>query len=277
MARIRTIKPEFWSDEKLGPLDPITRLVFLGLVSLADDAGRLVDSVRQLDGLLFPYTEDSCAESLEILARLSRVRRYTSESGQRIIEIVGWAQHQKVDKPAKHVLPPPPAKSHTTEGVAEPSRDPRDNLARSSRDPRAPTLDLGPTTNDHTHTTAGGDELTKWLGENVAAVQRWESVVEMPPGWRTGLFGIFGPRGTDELAWKIDGRRVEEADRPRILALTCDRLATESAPYRGSHFRATLRKVAQEQAEGGPKGTEAIPGFNPVNDDEFERMYGRQG
>ena len=29
MARIRSIKPEFWSDEKLAHQDPLTRLVFL--------------------------------------------------------------------------------------------------------------------------------------------------------------------------------------------------------------------------------------------------------
>ena len=61
------IKPEFWQDEKLAPLTPVDRLVFLGLISQADDAGRLVDSVRMLDGLLFPYTDDSSVESLETL------------------------------------------------------------------------------------------------------------------------------------------------------------------------------------------------------------------
>ena len=75
MARIRTIKPEFWADEKLGPMSPIDRLVFLGLMSLADDAGRLIDSVKALDGALFPYTDDTCGPSLERLASASRVSR----------------------------------------------------------------------------------------------------------------------------------------------------------------------------------------------------------
>ena len=50
MARIRTIKPEFWTDEKLAPLSPICRLTFLGLVSMADDAGRL--NAKQLRGFV---------------------------------------------------------------------------------------------------------------------------------------------------------------------------------------------------------------------------------
>ena len=68
MARIRTIKPEFWQDEKLAPLESIHRLVFLGLISHADDAGRLVDNIKALDGMIFPSTDDSSRESLETLA-----------------------------------------------------------------------------------------------------------------------------------------------------------------------------------------------------------------
>ncbi|MEM7416772.1 MAG: hypothetical protein AAF389_14800 [Gemmatimonadota bacterium] len=148
MPRIRTIKPEFWSDEKLGPLEPLTRLVFLGLVSHADDAGRLVDSVRQLDGLLFPYSEDSSRDSLETLARLSRIVRYQSDSGQRLIQIVGWTKHQRVDKPSKHVLPAPTSESVVDQQDPEPSRDTPETLASVSRDPRAPTMDLGASTPD---------------------------------------------------------------------------------------------------------------------------------
>lgn len=107
MARIRSIKPEFWTDEKLGPRAPLTRLVFLGLISQADDAGRLFDSVKTLDGLLFPYTEDSCATALNELAALGRILRYADSSGRRLIQIVGWAVHQHVKNPSVYVLPGP--------------------------------------------------------------------------------------------------------------------------------------------------------------------------
>lgn len=109
MARIRSIKPDFWQDEKLAPLVVIDRLVFLGLISQADDAGRLVDNVRLIDGLLFPQTDDSSRESLDTLARLKRILRYSGPSGQRLIQIVRWKDHQKVDNPGSRLLPPPPA------------------------------------------------------------------------------------------------------------------------------------------------------------------------
>lgn len=98
MARIRTIKPEFWGDEKLAPMSPITRLVFLGLISMADDRGRLTDSVKRVDAYVFPETDDTAGPSLHELARNGRIRRGLTSSGQRIIEITNW-RHQKIERP----------------------------------------------------------------------------------------------------------------------------------------------------------------------------------
>lgn len=98
MARIRTIKPEFWGDEKLAPMAPITRLVFLGLISMADDRGRLTDSVKRVDAFVFPESDDTAGPSLQELAQNGRIRRGLTSSGQRIIEITNW-RHQKIERP----------------------------------------------------------------------------------------------------------------------------------------------------------------------------------
>ena len=39
MARIRTIKPEFWIDDVIVELPFETRLLFIGIWNFADDAG----------------------------------------------------------------------------------------------------------------------------------------------------------------------------------------------------------------------------------------------
>lgn len=39
MARIRTIKPEFWEDEDIGKLPIPCRLFFIGCWNFADDYG----------------------------------------------------------------------------------------------------------------------------------------------------------------------------------------------------------------------------------------------
>jgi len=99
VPRIRTIKPEFWGDEKLAPMAPIDRLVFLGLISMSDDAGRLIDSVRAIDGFVFPLTDDTSADSLLRLQDMGRIERGETSSGQRVIQLVNWKKHQKIDKP----------------------------------------------------------------------------------------------------------------------------------------------------------------------------------
>lgn len=148
MPRIRTIKPEFWGDEKLAPMSPIDRLVFLGLLSFADDAGRLVDNEKSIDGFIFPESDDRSRDSLARLADNSRILRYVSESGQRIIQVANWKKHQKIDHPSKYVLPGPPRRS---------SRDPREDVAKSSGHDLGPvprtststsTADRGPSTVD---------------------------------------------------------------------------------------------------------------------------------
>jgi len=108
VPRIRTIKLEMFQDEKLAPLDPIHRMVFTGLIAMADDAGRLLDNVKLIDGLLFPETDHSARESLAILSKAQRLLRYTASNGQRIIQIVNWAKHQFIAHPSKRVLPAPP-------------------------------------------------------------------------------------------------------------------------------------------------------------------------
>lgn len=141
MPRIRTVKPEFWADEKLAPLKPITRLVFLGLWSMADDAGRVVDNRKQIDAFIFPETDDSAWESLAILETLGRVSRGITESGQRVIQIINWS-HQKIDKPNMAAALPPIVEVSTIDRGGFP-----ESVVDSSR-PISTTYDHLSTTSD---------------------------------------------------------------------------------------------------------------------------------
>jgi hypothetical protein len=149
MARIRTIKPEFWQDEKLQPLDDTTRLLFLGLISLADDTGRLVYNPKLIEALLFdpdgPDRSRDVRESLATLSRIARVHVGLTASGQKVLQIANWTRHQKVDKPNYSAALPeivtPQEVTPVRESFANHSRTPRDSFATH-------TYDLRPTTND---------------------------------------------------------------------------------------------------------------------------------
>ena len=59
MARIRTIKPEFPHSESMGRVSRESRLCFIMLWTIADDAGRLRGNSRMLASLLYPYDFDA--------------------------------------------------------------------------------------------------------------------------------------------------------------------------------------------------------------------------
>lgn len=58
MARIRSIKPEFWEDEKIGSLPIPCRLFYIGLWNLADDQGVFRANSSILKSRIFPYDEN---------------------------------------------------------------------------------------------------------------------------------------------------------------------------------------------------------------------------
>ena len=112
MARIRTIKPSFWGDEKVAHLSRDARLLFLGLISLADDEGRFLASHHAIAGYVFPNDDDITPP---------RLQRWLDElvgAGMVVLYNAGrvkygaipkFRQHQKINRPSKSTLPPPPA------------------------------------------------------------------------------------------------------------------------------------------------------------------------
>lgn len=104
--RIRTIKPEYFRDEKIARLRIEVRYVMLGLISHADDEGRLDGSPAAIRSLVFPQddlTVKRVDEWLELLAKSGRISRY-SVDGFAYIEIRNW-HHQKINRPTASRIP----------------------------------------------------------------------------------------------------------------------------------------------------------------------------
>jgi hypothetical protein len=62
MARIRTIKPEFWQDEKVGKLSILARLLFIGMNNFTDDENIIIGNASYLKTIIFPH--DDISESV---------------------------------------------------------------------------------------------------------------------------------------------------------------------------------------------------------------------
>lgn len=105
MSRIRTLKPELPSDEKLARVSRDARLAFIYAITQADDYGLLRGSPRQLLGVLFPFDDDVTAESLDgwlgQLVDQGIVRWRCTADGAPVLELVNWSRHQVVHKPAQ--------------------------------------------------------------------------------------------------------------------------------------------------------------------------------
>jgi len=111
MARIRTIKPEIWEDQKTGKLEAMAALTFIGMISLSDDEGRGRADPIWLTSRLHPYricTVSVMEESLNAIGQAGLAVFY-AVNGQTYYWIPKFKEHQVINKSKPSRLPPPPA------------------------------------------------------------------------------------------------------------------------------------------------------------------------
>lgn len=96
MARIRSIKPEFWRDEKIATLDnKLAGYFFIGLWNVADDEGKFALSAKSLSLQMPIFRSKEVVTYLSELTQKGLIRE--SECSQWGL-VVNW-NHQKIDKP----------------------------------------------------------------------------------------------------------------------------------------------------------------------------------
>jgi uncharacterized phage protein (TIGR02220 family) len=132
MARIRTIKPEFWTSEQIAECSPSARLLFIGIWSFCDDHGIHPASVKRLKMEVFPsdtLADETIQAMVDELESAELLHSYDA-LGKGYWQVTGWAKHQKIEKPTyRHPLP-------DTGAPAENSTSPRRVVADKSESPR---------------------------------------------------------------------------------------------------------------------------------------------
>jgi len=107
MARIRTIKPEFWTSEQVVECSPIARLLFVGMWNFCDDGGNHPASAKTLKMQIFPGDDIAASQIESYISELlssGLLSEYTAE-GRKYWHVTGW-KHQKIDRPSyKHPRP----------------------------------------------------------------------------------------------------------------------------------------------------------------------------
>jgi hypothetical protein len=144
MARKRMIDPDIWTDEKVQSL-PSTLAValYIGTISMADDAGRIEWSSLQLKTRLLPNREDVTLRHIETamaaLVTLPNELKHTADDEPLLVAYTvrgrnyayhpNWRKHQYVNRPSPSKLPAPP---DNTGGIA-PSNGRSDSVQSPDR------------------------------------------------------------------------------------------------------------------------------------------------
>lgn len=106
MARIRTIKPEFFTDQDLAELPALVRLFFIGLWCQSDKAGRCKYKPRELGMRILPYDRLKAEEAIDQLIAKRFVIKYVVD-GSTYLQVRTWDKHQRPHHTEQDsVLPP---------------------------------------------------------------------------------------------------------------------------------------------------------------------------
>jgi hypothetical protein len=107
VPRSRGIKPGFFTDAGLVDLPFQTRLLFIGLWTLADRAGRLKDKPKQIKMQIFPADNVDVEASLGELAGAGFIIRYQRDN-ESCIQIRNFTKHQHPHwkEPPSAIKPP---------------------------------------------------------------------------------------------------------------------------------------------------------------------------
>lgn len=120
MARARSLKPGFFRNEVLADIPPLGRLLFAGLWTMADRAGRLEDRPKRIKADVLPYDACDIDSLLAALDAAGFIRRFEA-GGDRFIQIVNFARHQNPHlKEAESIIPAP--ETHDADMVQAPDQ-----------------------------------------------------------------------------------------------------------------------------------------------------------
>lgn len=100
MARIRTIKPTFWTDEDMAEISESACLLAIGLLNYADDEGYFNANPKLIKAAIFPIRETSSSIPvlLQELSNCGYISLFSAQNGKHFGLINNFTKHQVVNK-----------------------------------------------------------------------------------------------------------------------------------------------------------------------------------
>lgn len=110
MPRRRMLDPRIWGDTTIGRLSPIERLFYIGLISLADDMGKMNANPAFLRAQIMPYEDIPTQEVSQWLTHLQKLKlihiyKDPKNKGEKYLDHPKWLKYQRIDHPQPSLLP----------------------------------------------------------------------------------------------------------------------------------------------------------------------------
>lgn len=191
MARIRTIKPDFWGSSKVARCSLPARLVAIGLLTEADDEGRLLASPKRIAGALFPndddVTETDVSRWLDEIEDAGFICRYEVD-GVRYAVVSGFTEHQRVSHPSPSRLPPMPCPT-THEALANDSRNAPESFVPEREQGTGNKEEEQGSAFAHSQTTNEpfADEFDKWWSDYPRKIDKAKAFTQFKARRRDGV------------------------------------------------------------------------------------------
>lgn len=101
MARIRTIKPQFWDDVKIARISRDARLLYIAMWTFSDDYGVVIGDSLWLKSKVFPYDHIQVQQFDKWLNELvsNGFICLLSHDGERFIYLPNFTRHQVINRP----------------------------------------------------------------------------------------------------------------------------------------------------------------------------------
>lgn len=106
--RIRTVKPEFWTNIRMAKQKAETRLLAIALLNWADDEGYFLACPMLIRGALFPYenNQESIVQGLIYLEEIGYLKTCVGNNDTMLGHIVSFKNHQKISHANNSTLKP---------------------------------------------------------------------------------------------------------------------------------------------------------------------------
>lgn len=180
--RIRTVKPEFFTNEDVQSVPADVRYTLIGLFFYADDYGRAPANLGLMRSSIFPLDEDLTVGVLEThLYALAEAKHPLIQlydvDGRSYLRVSDWDYWQRIDRPTASRLPAPP----------------EEPLARTREDSRTDAKVLVGEGRE-----AGGEEGAQREGQGGAPSRvTFQALDDLPPS----PFCAKHPNDTDDPCW----------------------------------------------------------------------------